>query len=347
MDDSPKSDKLPPDSETPQNCLTTDFQHVSIGKPQVFNQIVVYPLLGTANGGPDYLTLNTAMDRSALTVTEVDEGGSVPELKVKTESKLPILIIDGEELVGAKQNRVVNTSILLGERDELTIPVSCTEQGRWQYTSSAFQKSATVLERKARARKSSSVHFSLEESEGHKSNQGEVWDSISEVSLKACVNSPTSAMKDVYENRENDLREAMQQFAAVPEQMGLIVEIDGKVVGLDWLSQPHAYAELHVKLVKNYVLDPLLEPAKPKAKPSKPKAKRFLEATLRAKGNEFESPGRGKDIRFKARQLAGSALVENDHTIHAAFFKLETASAEKHQMASLRQRRMRFTDFDE
>lgn len=86
MDDSPKSDKLPPASETPQNCLATDFQHISIGKPQVFNQIVIHPLLGTVNGGPDYLTLNTAMDRSALTVTEVDEGGSVPELKVKTES---------------------------------------------------------------------------------------------------------------------------------------------------------------------------------------------------------------------------------------------------------------------
>lgn len=241
---------------------------------------------------------------------------------------------------------MVNTSILLGERDELTIPVSCTEQGRWHYTSSAFQKSATVLERKARARKSSSVHCSLEGAEGHKSNQGEVWDSISEVSLKACVESPTLAMKDVYENRENDLREAMQQFASAPDQMGMIVEIDGKVVGLDWLSQPHAYAELHDKLVKSYALDPLLEPAKP-SKPSKPKAKRFLEAILRAKGNEFESPGRGSDIRFKARQLAGSALVEDGHAIHVAFFKLEPASAGVHQMASLRQRRMRFTDFDE
>tara|TARA_Y100001934_G_scaffold133801_1_gene161940 strand:- start:4137 stop:5060 length:924 start_codon:yes stop_codon:yes gene_type:complete len=277
--------------------LSSDLGGLRIGKPQVFNQIVIYPLLGAVNGGPDYLPLNTAMDRPAVTVTEVDEGGSVPELKVKTEPELPILIIDGEELISAKQNRVVNTSILLGERDELTIPVSCTEQGRWQYTSWAFQKSATVLERKARARKSSSVNCSLEESEGHKSNQGDVWGSISEVSVKACVNSPTSAMKDVYENRENDLRNAMQLFTAPPDQMDMIVEIDGKIVGLDWLSQPHAYTELNDKLVKSYVLDPLLEPAKPKAK-------RFLEATLRAKGNEFESSGRGKDIRFKARQLA-------------------------------------------
>jgi hypothetical protein len=341
-----------PDSDAAQkktspNCLATDLGRMEIGKPQVFNQIVIYPLLGAANGGPDYLTLNTALDRSALTVTEMDEDGSVPELKVKTDSPLPILIIDGEELIGAKQNRVVNTSILLGEKDELTIPVSCTEQGRWQFTSAVFQKSATVLERKARARKSRTVRQSLEDESGHQSDQGEVWDSISEVSLKACVESPTSAMSDVYKNRENDLREAMQQFTAEPGQMGMIVEIDGKLVGMDWLSQPHAYAELHDKLVKSYILDPLLEPSKPTAKPSKPKAKRFLEATHRAKGTDFDSPGRGKDIRFKARQLAGSALVENGHAIHAAFFKLEAGDTFGNRMASLRQRRMRYSDMGE
>jgi len=57
----------------------------------------------------------------------------VPELKVISQSDRPILLLDGEELVGAKQNRVLNTTILLREKAETNIQVSCVEQGRWSY----------------------------------------------------------------------------------------------------------------------------------------------------------------------------------------------------------------------
>jgi hypothetical protein len=36
-----------------------------------------------------------------------------------------VLILDGEELVGTKQNRIVNTTILVAAGCEIVIPVSC------------------------------------------------------------------------------------------------------------------------------------------------------------------------------------------------------------------------------
>ena len=46
--------------------------------------------------------------------------------------------MDGEELLGAKQNRIVNLTILVAANSELTIPVSCVEAGRWRARSRAF-----------------------------------------------------------------------------------------------------------------------------------------------------------------------------------------------------------------
>jgi hypothetical protein len=65
-----------------------------------------------------------------------------------------VLLLDGEELAGAKQNRVLNTTILLQENSETIIPVSCTEQGRWAYATMEFSESGNIMNRSVRSKKS-------------------------------------------------------------------------------------------------------------------------------------------------------------------------------------------------
>ena len=48
-------------------------------------------------------------------------------------------MLDGEELIGAKQNRILNTTVLVAAHTEVTIPVSCVEQGRWGYRGRQFR----------------------------------------------------------------------------------------------------------------------------------------------------------------------------------------------------------------
>ena len=83
-------------------------------------------------------SLPTKRSGAMLTVQEVSEGGSVPELLVDNMGDIRVLFIEGEELVGPKQNRILNTSILVAAKSKTKIPVSCVEHGRWGYKSKFF-----------------------------------------------------------------------------------------------------------------------------------------------------------------------------------------------------------------
>jgi hypothetical protein len=48
-----------------------------------------------------------------LVISEISAAGPVAELMVVNRVNNPVLLMDGEKLAGAKQNRVLNTSILL------------------------------------------------------------------------------------------------------------------------------------------------------------------------------------------------------------------------------------------
>jgi hypothetical protein len=54
------------------------------------------------------------------------------------------LIVEGEELLGAKQNRIVNATFLVAGKTEIVIPVSCVEQRRWRYDSESFASAAVT-----------------------------------------------------------------------------------------------------------------------------------------------------------------------------------------------------------
>jgi hypothetical protein len=102
---------------------------IELGNMQQYKNMAVFPLFTSLNHGPEYLTLKEALALGVLSVTEISEGGSVPELKAINKGDLPILLLDGEELAGAKQNRVLNTTILLKERSETVIPSPAPSRG--------------------------------------------------------------------------------------------------------------------------------------------------------------------------------------------------------------------------
>jgi hypothetical protein len=159
---------------------------VEIGSSTTFENLTMYPLLGTSEQKLEYITLDEALAARTASVTEVSESGSVPDLLFRNDGDIPVLLLDGEELIGAKQNRVLNLSILAPANKTITIPVSCVEAGRWSRRSPEFQSSGRAMYARGRAAKSGQVSMSMRS--GHsRSNQSEVWRDISEKAERMSV----------------------------------------------------------------------------------------------------------------------------------------------------------------
>ena len=129
------------------------------GEPLAHGPVTVIPLLAHGAPDPGWLTLAEAGD--AVAIEEVSEAGAVPTLRLTSTAERPVLLLDGEELIGAKQNRVLNTTVLVAAHGRLTIPVSCVEQGRWAYASRRFAAGDSSLYASVRARKAEHVTRSL------------------------------------------------------------------------------------------------------------------------------------------------------------------------------------------
>lgn len=308
-----------------ENAVRTRLQAVRFGEVQHHKNMAIVPLLCPDDGKFQYLTLGEALATWNIAVTEVSASGSVPELLVVNRGNKPVLLVDGEELAGAKQNRVLNTSILLKKLSQTKIPVSCTESGRWSYASKCFGESGNVMDHKSRSRKARAVQCSLEASGVHESNQGQVWQDIAALQSKAGASSATSAMSDVFKAREEDLKKCIETFQCMPNQVGLLAIIDGQPAGMDMVSLSSAYTRIHPKLVRSYTLEGLLN-EKAKHIPADgitARAKEFLAEITSAQECRFPSVGHGTDHRYKGEALAGTALIHEKEVIHACFFRLD------------------------
>lgn len=295
---------------------------LEFGELQVFNNMGVIPLFSSVNGTPHYLTLKEALEKNLLAITEVSKEGAVPELKVLNRAEIPVLLLDGEELAGAKQNRVLNTTILLQENSETIIPVSCTEHGRWAYATREFLDSGNIMNRRVRSEKISSVSRSLKHSQTYRSDQRAIWDGIAQFSMAAEVHSETGAMKDVFVAKENDLKGYLDAFQYVPDQKGIFVLVNGMAVGFDILSLISAYEKIHPKMVKSYAMDALLQKGERADNGSVEKARKFVEEAQQCKEEKFKSVGHGWDHRYEGPTVVGSALVHEEKVIHMAFFRI-------------------------
>ena len=269
----------------------------------------------------DYDTLDDALDKKSIEILEVAKEGSVPELRVINESSIMVLILDGEELVGAKQNRIVNTTILVPGDSSIIIPVSCVEQGRWSYKSPSFSTEDRMMSSNLRAMKSQHVNYSVREEGKFRSDQGVLWEEISDKAKRHDAASPSMAMSEIYEKEKPLLKEYIDGFSNTESQMGAVFMINGKIAGMDCFGKPETFLSVFKKLVGSYALDAIdWIKEKKEFKVLKSEVTKFIKETSKANIETQKSVGEGIDCRLETKKITGFTLCHEEQIPHMSVF---------------------------
>ena len=295
---------------------------IKVGDPAVYGGLAVFPLIGGNPGKRDYLTLNEALVVEGVTVSEVSEGGHVPELRLKNNLDKDVFAADGEALLGAKQNRVLNSSIYVKAGDEVIIPVSCVEQGRWSYRQRNFQASEHSEFVSSRAAKMGSVASSLRRSGwDRESDQGAVWQQMEAKRTYFQAEAPTGSMADVYDSARPSLDEYVKHIRIQPNQVGLACAIDGKTAGIEMFEDTSVFNQFFHKLVRAYAAEVVNDDRITTMVPDRAALRQLLSKLSRIPCDEYDAVGSGKELRFKTGRLNGSALEVDGRLLHAVLLR--------------------------
>jgi hypothetical protein len=288
-----------------------------IGEPVEFSRLRILPVFVDEDRKLPFLDLEEALRKGFIEITEISEGGSVPDLEVSNTSSEDVIILDGEELIGAKQNRIVNTTIVVGATTKVRIPVSCVEQRRWRYTSASFAPSKSVAYSSLRRMKYEHVTASLRRDRSYSTDQSAVWREVDAKMERMAVTSPSAAMSDMYESTIDRTDDDLQKSIPHREkQVGFLAFIGGNFAGGELFGSAELCGKKMPKLVRSYYLDSLDAGVEFPAIT----VEQIFAQMQAAQHEQFEAIGKGAELRFETANIQGSWKLVDDLIPHVIVF---------------------------
>lgn len=318
-------------------------KNLTLGDPFAVRGLGIIPILtDIAPEIPEIDLLEEALDANTFKITEVSEGGRVPILTAENSGSKPVLILDGEELVGGKQNRIVNTTIIVLPGMQTDIPVSCMEAGRWNKKREDFTAGEAVFRAKSRAVHKASVTSSLRREGSYRSDQRAVWDEVDYSLTETNTPSATSDFRAGRAKVSHRIESLVKEIRVADHQIGALFLSKRGVLGLEFLATPGLFSRCLRKIVSSFAFEVLLDDDSPDV--PQDLAAGWWEKVQEASFSQYLSPGAGEDLRVESRNLIGSGLLWNDTHIHFSCFprnglSMESDRAESHRNSVGKRRR--------
>lgn len=289
---------------------------VTIGDKVEVGGLGVFPLTGVVVDAPPYLTGPEAFEQGLLQVGELDPP-HVPFLLVTNLANVPVLLVEGEMLVGGDQNRTMNVTVLCPPASQLVVPVSCVEAGRWG-ARRQMSGSSRLAPGSLRAAKIANLEPRSDDTGSRRSDQSRVWDEVDRQAYSHSVESQTSALDDVQHEFESRMAAELDRIEPVDGQIGVVCTFGDQVVGLDLFDRPETLTRYLRAIVAGHALDAPVEVASADGL-------RAIQLFLARVGAAPCERGRGVGLGHElllGGPVAGIGLSVDDHLVHLAAFPI-------------------------
>lgn len=270
-----------------------------------------------------------ALEGGHVTGDELEEG-VVSTLMVHNRGERPVLLLQGEQILGLKQNRMVTSTILVGAGARVEVPVACVEEGRWSDAPGGVA-CADTLYPKARWLTAEAVTRSVRQRGVREADQVALWQEVAAKLMAVGSPSPTWAVSEAYRTHGHQLDDYLHALPAEPEQCGVACAFEGSVACIDLFDNSDTLHALYPRLVRSYALDALgAEDRSVRAS----ELDSFLARARTAKATVHPAVGEGEEVWMMGPQLVGTALVARGRVVHLALFRRPQDGGAEHGLGS-------------
>lgn len=293
---------------------------------QKHQNLSIVQFLSTPSNSFDYISGPKALENGLVEVKEINEQGSVNNLYLINLTDKYIFFMDGDILTGAKQNRVLNSSVMIAPNSKINLPVSCIEQGRWHSVSDKFNPSNHISPQKLRAKKSQSVSLNLKANRFHLADQNEVWHDVEEYYETLRMSSSTMDLSELFTRKEDDFEIFIKKFELNTNSNGISLFVNKKLLSIDLFNRTDIYQEYFPKILRAAAIETFQLKEKENQiteAEATYKTLNLFDTLETIKYETYPGVGIGTEKRFNTENITGFELNFNSHLIHLTLLNLK------------------------
>ena len=292
----------------------------NVSEPVEKNNITAFFLSSIEKNNNKYLSFSEAIAKNQVQISEVNKKGFVTKLSVSNKSSDNIIILNGELIIGTqiRQDRIVDSTVLIPGYATVLINTFCGEQYRWSpRLSNKISTSESLYFSSGRANNAADINTKL-------SKQCRIWSEISEKISDFNVKSFTNSVDQIYKKKKVNVEEIVNFFKIPSEAVGVVLGINNQLVNIDIFSNNCMLQIYLPKIIRSIALDSFKKISK-KSYLKKKEVHRFLRQIHQANKQKRKvvEGTLGEELQFNSESVAGSILYHKEQTVHFSAFVKE------------------------
>ncbi len=292
----------------------------NVSEPVEKNNITTFFLSSIEKNNNKYLSFSEAIAKNQVQISEVNKEGLLTKLSVSNKSSDNIIILNGELIIGTqiRQDRIVDSTVLIPGYATVLINTFCGEQYRWSpRLSNKISTSESLYFSSGRANNAADINTKL-------SKQCRIWSEISEKISDFNVKSFTNSVDQIYKKKKVNVEEIVNFFKIPTEAVGVALGINHQLVNIDIFSNNCMLQIYLPKIIRSIALDSFKKISK-RSYLKKKDVHRFLRQIHQANKQKRQvvEGALGEELQFNSESVAGSILYHKEQIVHFSAFVKE------------------------